>query len=380
VTNFALARQDRSLLEAVNWDLLVVDEAQNIKNPNAQQTRAIKSLTGRGRIALTGTPVENHLGDLWSLFDFAVPGLLGGRARFSRSFVAPIRAGRVEALGRMKKRIGPFLLRRTKRQPEIAAELPDKQEQVVSCGMTSEQVALYRAMAEAALTGLADKSGMARKAHVLQALLHLKQICNHPESFVSETPGNLIGRSGKLNRLCALLEELLASEQAVLVFTQFTRMGEFLQRTLMQRFELEAPFFHGGLNPSIRARMVDAFQNPDGPPVLLLSLRAGGSGLNLARASAVIHYDRWWNPAVEDQATDRAHRIGQTQKVNVYKLVTRGTIEERIDALIEEKKELARHVLAAGEERWLTEMSNDELRQFFTLGDRDEETNGEEMN
>ncbi|MFH0902600.1 MAG: DEAD/DEAH box helicase [Pseudomonadota bacterium] len=365
VTSWALARYDSALLEKVDWDLTVVDEAQNMKSPKAEQTRAVKSLRARARLALTGTPIENRLRDLWSIYDFLNPGLLGGRTRFARAFATPIRAGSDRALARLQRRVSPFLLRRTKL--EVAADLPPKQEQDVYCELTREQVALYQAMAEAALTGLVHNQGIRRKAHILQAILHLKQICNHPENFAAEKPSELLGRSGKLDRVLEILEELLAEGQPVLVFSQFARMGELLCRAIEEKLDLAVPLFHGELRPDERDRIVAEFQSEEGPPILVLSLRAGGTGLNLTRAKAVIHYDRWWNPAVEDQATDRAHRIGQTGTVNVYKLVSSGTIEERIQETLLAKRELASKILGAADESWITEMDNDELRELFTL-------------
>jgi superfamily II DNA or RNA helicase len=371
VTSYALLRRDQALFEVSPWDLLIVDEAQNIKTPDAQQTRALKALTARARVALTGTPVENHVRDLWSIFDFAEPGLLGTEARFSRSFAAPIRGGDERVLGRLSRRIGPLLLRRTKRDAEIARELPEKIEQDVFCDLTRQQGALYRAMTEATLQGLADKSGMLRRAHILTALTRFKQICNHPESFVAEEPDRLLGRSGKLDRVLELVAELLEEGQPALIFTQFVEMARILARAVEERFDLRPPFFHGGLAPAEREAMVAEFQSPGGPPLLLLSLRAGGTGLNLTRASAVIHYDRWWNPAVEDQASDRAHRIGQVRGVNVYRMVTRGTLEERVHRLLEEKRALAGTVLAAADDGFLTELSDDELCELFALEDDD---------
>jgi superfamily II DNA or RNA helicase len=367
VTSYALTRRDQGLFESRCWDVMVIDEAQNIKTPDAQQTRAIKALRARARLALTGTPVENHLRDLWSIFDFAEPGLLGGSTRFGRAFVAPIRGGDEAAFARLTRRVGPLLLRRTKRDPEIARDLPEKQEQEVLCELGGEQAALYRAMAEAALTGLADLTGMVRRAHILTALLRLKQIVNHPECFTAREPDRLFGRSGKLDRLVELVAELLDEGQPALVFTQFAETGALLVRAMEARFDVRPPFFHGGLTPEERERMVADFQSPGGAPLLVLSLRAGGTGINLTRATAVIHYDRWWNPAVEDQATDRAHRIGQQQRVNVYKLVTRGTLEERLARMLDEKRELARKVLAVADDGWLTELDDRALRDLFQL-------------
>jgi SNF2 family DNA or RNA helicase len=368
VTSYALIRRDRELFEKATWDVVAADEAHNLKNPSALQTRALKALPSDRRVALTGTPVENHLTDLWSIYDFTMPGLLGGTTRFARTFTTPLRRGDTKAMERLQKRVGPFLLRRTKEDPGIAADLPPKQEQETWCDLTREQVALYQAMTEATVEGIEDKKGIHRRAHILAALLRFKQICNHPENFKTERPDDLFSRSGKLDRLMELVEELVMESQATLIFTQFTEMGRIIQRAIYDRMSLEVDFYHGGLTAKEREEIVEWFNDPAGPPVLIVSLKAGGTGLNLTRASAVIHYDRWWNPAVEDQATDRAHRIGQTRKVNVYKFVTRGTLEERIMNLLEAKRELAEQVLGSSDESWITEMNNQELRDFLALG------------
>ncbi len=367
ITSFALVRRDRALFEPTRWDLLVVDEAQNIKNPGALQTQVLKGLLSRRCIALTGTPVENHLRDLWSIFDLAMPGLLGGPTRFTKAFLGPIRAGDGDAMERLKLRVGPFLLRRTKHDKDVIDDLPPKQEQRVDCELTREQAALYRAMTEATFDGIRTRSGMDRRAHILAALTGLKQICNHPENYTTEDPEKFSGRSGKLDRCMELLGELMESGEPTLIFTQYREMGVILQRAIEARWNVEVPFFHGGLGPEARDEMITSFSAEDGAPILILSLKAGGTGLNLTRATAVIHYDRWWNPAVEDQATDRAHRIGQTRRVNVYKFVTRGTLEERIQQMLDEKRALAAEVLSAAGETWLTEMSDGELRSFLTL-------------
>jgi SNF2 family DNA or RNA helicase len=368
VTSYAIARRDEALLTAVRWGAVIIDEAQNLKNPNALQTRALRSLDAESKFGLTGTPVENHLRDLWSIFDVTVPGLLGGATRFARTFETPARNGDATAHARLARRVGPFLLRRTKRDPAIAADLPPLQLQDLACELTPEQVALYQAMTEATFQGIEDKDGMQRRAHILAALTRFKQICNHPESFEPERPEVLFGRSGKLDRVLDVLEELLAEEQRVLIFTQFMEMGRILQRALAARFELAAGFYHGSLTGAQREALVEAFQAGTGSPVLILSLRAGGTGLNLTAASAVIHYDRWWNPAVEDQATDRAHRIGQTRRVNVYRLVTEGTLEERVAELLETKRALADKILGGADEGWITEMDDRALRTFLSLG------------
>ena len=368
VTSYAIARRDEATLTPVRWGAVIVDEAQNLKNPNALQTRALRGLDAESKFGLTGTPVENHLRDLWSIFDVMVPGLLGGSTRFARTFETPARNGDPKALARLSRRVGPFLLRRTKGDPAVAADLPPLQVQDLPCELTREQTALYQAMTEATFEGIADKDGIQRRAHILAALTRFKQICNHPESFEPERPEVLFGRSGKLDRVLDVMEELLAEEQRVLIFTQFMEMGRILQRALAARFKLDAGFYHGGLSAAQREALVEAFQGAKGPPVLILSLRAGGTGLNLTAASAVIHYDRWWNPAVEDQATDRAHRIGQTSRVNVYRLVTEGTLEERVAELLETKRAMADKILGGSDESWITEMDDRALRAFLSLG------------
>ncbi|MDB4929553.1 MAG: SNF2-related protein [Myxococcaceae bacterium] len=368
VTSYAVARRDEALLTAVRWGAVIIDEAQNLKNPNALQTRALRNLDAESKFGLTGTPVENHLRDLWSIFDVTVPGLLGGATRFARTFETPARNGDATAHARLARRVGPFLLRRTKRDPAVAADLPPLQLQDLACELTPEQVALYQAMTEATFQGIEDKDGMQRRAHILAALTRFKQICNHPESFEPERPAVLFGRSGKLDRVLDVLEELLAEEQRVLIFTQFMEMGRILQRALAARFKLDAGFYHGSLTTAQREALVEGFQAGTGSPVLILSLRAGGTGLNLTAASAVIHYDRWWNPAVEDQATDRAHRIGQTRRVNVYRLVTEGTLEERVAELLETKRAMADKILGGADESWITEMDDRALRAFLSLG------------
>jgi len=367
VTSFALVRRDRELLETVPWGAVIIDEAQNLKNPDALQTRAVAAIPSESRLALSGTPVENNLRDLWSIYHIVLPGLLGGATRFGKTFMTPLRQGDGRAMEKLTRRVGPFLLRRTKADPGIVDDLPPRQEQDVWCDLTREQVALYQAMTEATLEGVEDKKGIQRRAHILTALMRFKQICNHPENFHQEKPNALFKRSGKLDRAIEILEELIESGQRTVVFTQFTEMGDILVRAIEERFDFSPGFYHGGLSPKQREAMVEDFNDPEGPPVLILSLKAGGVGLNLQVASAVIHYDRWWNPAVEDQATGRAHRIGQKRSVNVYKFVTRATLEERIVTMLEQKRELAEQVLGASDESWITEMNDRSLREFLSL-------------
>jgi hypothetical protein len=366
ITTYALAARDREELAAVDWARVVLDEAQNVKNPAARQTQAVKSFRAPSRIALTGTPVENRLSELWSILDFLNPGLLGTAPAFRRSFATPIEryrdAGRAEALQRVTR---PFILRRLKTDRRIVRDLPAKQEMKVYCNLTREQASLYQATVDEMLERIATSEGIGRKGLVLSTLLRLKQVCNHPAQFLGDGSA-LDGRSGKLARLQEVLEEVAAVGDRALVFTQFREMGTLLQRHLEPRLGFEVPFLHGGTPRAARDEMVARFQGEGGPPVFLLSLKAGGTGLNLTAANQVIHFDRWWNPAVEDQATDRAFRIGQRRDVQVRKLVCAGTLEERIDEIIGSKKQLAASVLGTGE-AWLTELSTAELRRIVAL-------------
>ncbi|KWX05363.1 helicase [Carbonactinospora thermoautotrophica] len=367
VTTYTMLRRDIDLLAAVDWDVVVLDEAQQIKNQSAQATRAAGRLRAAARVALTGTPVENRLSELWSIMNFVNPGLLGPFDRFKERFVVPVERWRdPDATRRLRQVVAPFLLRRVK--AEVAADLPPKQESIVACTLTREQATLY----QAAVTTLLQEglgTGIERRGRILKLLTALKQICNHPAQYLGEG-GPLAGRSGKLARATEMLAEVVAAGDRALVFTQYRVMGEMLARHLAAELDLPyVPFLHGGVGRVQRDRMVETFQTDDSsPPLLIVSLRAGGFGLNLTRATHVLHYDRWWNPAVEDQATDRAHRIGQTSAVNVYKLVTRGTLEERIADLLEHKRELAEAVVGTGE-TWLTELSDDELRALVQLSD-----------
>ena len=370
VTNYALLRRDVELFRALDWDTVVLDEAQYVKNPSAQRTRAARSLTAQHRIAMTGTPVENNVGELWSIMEFLNPGLLGSQRSFKKRFFRPIQNERDEEAMRDLKRItGPFILRREKTDPKVIDDLPEKQEMTVYTSLTEEQASLYRAVVKettAALEGEKTELDMERRGLVLSTLTQLKQICNHPAQYLHDD-SRIAGRSGKLSRLEEMLEEMLAAGERALIFTQFTEMGELLKRHLQETFGREALFLHGGVKQEKRDRMVERFQESDDPPpFFLLSLKAGGTGLTLTRASHVFHYDRWWNPAVENQATDRAFRIGQTKRVQVHKFVCAGTLEERIDEMIDRKKDLAEQVVDAGED-WVTELSTDELKDLFRL-------------
>ncbi len=373
LTSYALARRDGETLRQINWFGVVLDEAQNIKNPNTKQAHTIRKLPTDFRIALTGTPVENRLSELWSIMHFLNPGFLGSQKQFRKDFTLPIeKYGDDDAAQKLRKMTRPFLLRRVKTAPTVIHDLPDKQEMKVYCYLSEEQATLYEAVVRDALAAIEkqEEDGIARKGLVLSMLMQLKQVCNHPAQYLHETeayqPGEDKGRSGKLQRLDALLDEILAEGDRLLIFSQFTEMAGLLQGYIQQRFGVPTLYLHGGVPAKKRAAMVAQFQQEDGPPVFLLSLKAGGTGLNLTRANHVFHFDRWWNPAVEDQATDRAFRIGQTKNVLVHKFVCLGTLEERIDAMIEEKKALAQSIIGSGE-NWLTEMSTADLRSLVSL-------------
>jgi superfamily II DNA or RNA helicase len=368
ISTYGLARRDVDDLSAVPWSDVILDEAQNIKNPQAKQTQAVRKLPATNRIALTGTPVENRLSELWSIMHFLNPGFLGSQSRFRQDFALPIeRYQDRQATERLKGLVGPFILRRVKTDPSIIQDLPDKLEMKVYCNLTSEQATLYEAVVQESLERIESaEEGIERRGVVLGALTRLKQVCNHPAQFLGDGSA-LPGRSGKLDRLGEMLEEALSVGDRALIFTQFAEMGHLLRAHLQVLFGVEVLFLHGGTPQKQRDRMVARFQTKDGgPPIFILSLKAGGTGLNLTAANHVFHFDRWWNPAVENQATDRAFRIGQTRDVQVHKYLCAGTLEERIDELIESKKALAESVVGAGE-GWLTELSTDELRDIMSL-------------
>jgi hypothetical protein len=368
ISTYALAHRDVDQLREVPWVGIILDEAQNIKNPETRQSRAARSLTADYRIALTGTPVENSVGELWSIMDFLNPGFLGNHAEFKRRFLLPIqkRADPAAAL-ELKKLTGPFILRRLKTDSSVVQDLPEKMEMKVFCNLTPEQASLYRGVVEEATRALEDAGGIKRKGVILAALTKLKQVCNHPAQFLGDQSA-LAGRSGKLSRLTEMVEELLSEGDRALIFSQFANMGERLQRHLAATFGEEVLFLHGGVPAAKRDHMVERFQKggKGSPHLFVLSLKAGGTGLNLTAANHVFHFDRWWNPAVENQATDRAFRLGQTRNVQIHKFVCVGTLEERIDEMIERKKAVAEHVIGAGE-AWLTELSTAEIKQLFAL-------------
>ncbi|MFI6997957.1 DEAD/DEAH box helicase [Nocardia sp. NPDC050175] len=371
ITTYSLLARDLDELKRQTWDRIVLDEAQHIKNAATRQSRAARSLPARHRLALTGTPVENRLEELRSIMDFAVPKVLGSPQTFRARFAVPIERERDEnAISRLRMITQPFVLRRVKTDPAVITDLPDKLEMTVRANLTVEQAALYQAVVDDMLAKIKDAKGMARKGAVLSALTRLKQVCNHPAHFLGDGSHVLhrgSHRSGKLALVEDVLDAVLADGEKALLFTQFREFGELIAPYLVERFGTEIPFLHGGVPKQRRDSMVTRFQEPDGPPLMLLSLKAGGTGLNLTAANHVVHLDRWWNPAVENQATDRAYRIGQQRNVQVRKLVCVDTIEERIDEMINGKRQLADLAVGAGE-NWITEMSTDDLRELFTLG------------
>ncbi len=365
LTTYGTMRRDAAALGEVPWDIVVADEAQHVKNPRSGTARALRTIRSESRVALTGTPVENDLTELWAILDWATPGLLGSRLAFRRRWAAPIEAGVDPAVtARFADLVQPFLLRRRKSDPGIAPELPDKTETDHLLGLTREQVVLYEALVRDAMARIERADEDSRRGQVLALLTGLKQICNHPAQFLRQSDPGRAGRSEKLDLLDELVGTVLAEEGAVLVFTQYVALARLLAAHL-ERSGVPHQLLHGGTPVAEREAMVARFQAGE-VPVFLLSLRAGGTGLTLTRADHVVHVDRWWNPAVEDQATDRAHRIGQTRPVQVHRMVTRGTVEEQVAALLTRKRALADAVLGRGDAA-LTELTDAELRDLVTL-------------
>ncbi len=373
LTSYPVVRLDAEFMQSIKWLAVILDEAQNIKNPTAKQTQVIRKLHANFRAALTGTPVENRLSELWSIMHFLNPGYLGTRKAFRENFSLPIeRFHDEDVVKQLRQLTTPFILRREKTDPNVITDLPDKVETKVYCNLTEEQATLYEAVVQDTMRQIEEENGIQRRGLVLSMLMQLKQICNHPIQYLHQAEKEIArvemeGRSGKLERLGELLEEVLAAGDRALIFTQFAEMGKMLTGYLPQAFGARTQFLHGGTSSKARDQMVKRFQEDNlAPPVFILSLKAGGTGLNLTNANHVFHYDRWWNPAVEDQATDRAFRIGQTRNVQVHKFVTIGTLEEAINDMIESKKGLAKAVVGSGES-WITELSTDELRRLVTL-------------
>jgi SNF2 family DNA or RNA helicase len=366
LTTYAIATRDADALAAVAWDRVVLDEAQHIKNSAAGVARAVRRFPARHRIALTGTPVENRLAELWSILDFLNPGLLGTAHTFRSRYAVPIeRYGDEDAAARLRHATRPFLLRRVKADPAVIDDLPDKRHTRHLCGLTAEQATLYQAVLTEMTERLKDETEIRTKGIVLSAMTKLKQVCNHPAQLLGDG-SPLPGRSGKLERLEEILDAALAEGESALCFTQFARFGAMLVPHLSARFGVPVRYLHGGTSRRERDAMVAAFQADQRPGIFVLSLKAGGTGLNLTAANHVVHVDRWWNPATETQATDRAFRIGQHRDVQVHTLVCLGTLEERIDRLITDKGVLAERVVGNGE-GWLTGLSTDDLRSLLTL-------------
>ncbi|WP_336250172.1 DEAD/DEAH box helicase [Stomatohabitans albus] len=367
VTSYGTLRRDADLLSGITWDIVTLDEAQQIKNPATAAAKVVRSLRANTMLALTGTPMENRLAELWAVIDATNTGMLGTKTAFTRRFVKPVEGHHdLNAAARLRNLVAPFIMRRTKDDPEVARDLPDKIERTVACTLTSEQAKLYEQVTQQAMAELATADGMQRRGRILAMLTALKQVTNHPAQYLGED-GPLIGRSGKLQAAQEIIASATDAGEQLLVFTQFVTMGKLLSKQLSEDLDQPVPFLHGTLSLAQRDAMVEQFQSGGGAGVLIVSTRAGGTGLNLTAATHVIHYDRWWNPAVEDQATDRAHRIGQLRTVEVHKLVTNGTLEERIADMLERKRALADAVVAPGE-NWITELDLAALEELVRLG------------
>ncbi|HLO49969.1 MAG TPA: DEAD/DEAH box helicase [Kamptonema sp.] len=379
ITSYPLVYRDAKEIQSIKWQGVVLDEAQNIKNSEAKQSQAVRQIEASFKIAMTGTPVENRLQELWSILDFLNPGFLGPRNFFQRRFAVPIeKYGDRESLQTLRSLVQPFILRRLKTDKTIIQDLPEKQEMTVFCPLSTDQATLYQRVVEHSLAAIESADGIQRRGMILALLVKLKQICNYPILSQSEASTQKEGgkshkleiksqESGKLQRLNEMLEEVLSEGDRALIFTQFAEWGHLLKPHLEKQLGREILFLYGGTRQQQREEMIDRFQHdPQGPPIMILSLKAGGTGLNLTRATHVFHYDRWWNPAVENQATDRVFRIGQTRNVQVHKFVCTGTLEEKIHDMIESKKALAEQVVGGGE-NWLTELDTDQLRNLLIL-------------
>jgi SNF2 family DNA or RNA helicase len=366
ITSYTTCQLDFTEMGGTFWEAIVLDEAQNIKNSYTKQSRSIRKLNGRHKIALTGTPVENRLLELWAIFDFLNPGYLGSEPSFQKKFVLPVeKENDIVRLQQLKRLVQPFLLRRTKMDPAVQLNLPEKQEIKEYCPLSKEQASLYERLVQDTFEQLEKVTGMQRRGLLLAMLGKLKQICDHPALYTkNDKLTKLEDQSAKFSKTIELLEAITEKDEKCLIFTQFIFMGELIKKYAEKKFGKPVLFLHGSLSKQKRDEMIDSFQNGDNA-IFILSLKAGGTGLNLTEANHVIHYDRWWNPAVENQATDRAHRIGQKKFVTVHKMITLGTLEEKIDMMLESKKELSEKVIQS--ENWITELSTDELKDLFTL-------------
>lgn len=366
LTSYNLARKDFSKFEKIKFSAIILDEAQNIKNPDTDQSKAIKQLKSNIRIAMTGTPVENRLSEYWSIFDFLNKGYLGNLHNFNENFAFQIERNRDHRkLDLFRKITSPFILRRLKSDKNIISDLPDKMEIDQYCTLTKDQAALYQCTLEKIMKDIESAEGIERRGMVLKLITSLKQICNHPAHFLKKNNVS-IDISGKTSLLMHILDTAYENNEKVLIFTQYTEMGELLSKMIFERFKEEVLFLHGGVSRKKRDEMVERFQTQPSVKTFILSLKAGGVGLNLTAAKNVIHFDLWWNPAVEAQATDRAYRIGQKENVMVHRLITKATFEEKIDAMIKRKKELA-NLTVLNSEKWIGEFNNKELRELFKL-------------
>ena len=370
ITSYGLARRDTQKLNKMGWFLLVIDEAQNIKNPNTGQTKAIKSIKAAHKIAMSGTPVENRLLEYWSIFDFTNKHYLGTAKQFKDRFATPIERDRDKScLEHFAKVTTPFMLRRLKSDKSIIQDLPDKIENNRYCSLSPEQTALYKEVVDLTMKKIESSEGIERKGLVFKLLNALKQICNHPAHY-GKTGDAQVDQSGKFQALVELLTDIHTNGEKTLIFTQYVAMGNIISKLIEEKFSLPVPFLHGGLSRKKRDQLVHDFQNTSQVKTLIVSLKAGGTGLNLTAANHVIHYDLWWNPAVEAQATDRAYRIGQKKNVMVHRLITTGTFEEQIDAMIQSKKELANLAVSTGE-KWVTEFNDAQLRDLVNIRQMD---------
>lgn len=369
LSTFGTVTQDAEFLQQLAWSSVILDEAQNIKNMQTMQSRAIRKLRGTHHIALTGTPVENRLAELWAIFDFIHKGYLGSFATFQKNYILPIERDEAEReKEQLRAKIQPFLLRRTKRDKKLMLNLPDKQEMNEFCPLTTEQAALYEGYITETAAQLEQLTGFEKRGRILKMLNQLKQLCNHPALYLKEPiddAHSLLKRSVKLQRIVDLVAEIIESGEQCLIFTQYIGMGQILQQCFAELYDIDAPFLTGSMPKQQRDILVDAFQAKQFP-IFILSLKAGGTGLNLTAANHVLHADRWWNPAVENQATDRAYRIGQTQFVQVHKFMTLGTIEEKIDQMLTQKSALSEELIQSS--KWITELEDGELQALFALG------------
>lgn len=367
LSTYGIASSDAEEIQGIHWTSITLDEAQNIKNMYTKQSRTIRKFKGDHHIALTGTPIENRLSELWSIFDFINKGYLYRIKQFQETFMIPIeRDDSEETKEKLRQRIQPFLLRRTKKDPDLQLNLPEKQEQLEYCPLTPEQAALYEGLVQDTVQKMETLTGFEKKGLVLKMLSKLKQLCNHPSLYLKEpytTAAEILPRSQKLERIVTLAGEIAERGEQCLIFTQYIGMGHLLQQAINELYGHEVPFLTGSMPKNQRDSLVAAFQNGKFP-IFILSLKAGGTGLNLTAATHVLHADRWWNPAVENQATDRAYRIGQTQFVHVHKFVTIGTIEEKIDALLAQKQTMSEQFIQSSQ--WMTELSDNELKELFT--------------